>query len=132
MEANISLLPLQLCGTLLTLTTTHLLTLRLRTQTANLSQSIRETTLIADSILLPRATIQPARARITRPSFTETLKDTWNKEVEGLVRGVQQRGANNASGVASGSGTGVAVWEKLERAMGGWVGGEKEKGKGGN
>lgn len=50
---------------------------------------LRESKLIADSTLLSRAEVIPLQARIVRPSFTETLKDTWNAEIEQSARWIQ-------------------------------------------
>ena len=79
----------QLSGSILTLFTTHLLTQRLRRDTTYQHAVLAESKLIADSTLLPRAEITPLRARIARPSFTETLKDTWNEEIERSARWIQ-------------------------------------------
>ncbi|KAF8455969.1 hypothetical protein BGX38DRAFT_1327702 [Terfezia claveryi] len=76
-------------GIIVTLTTTHLLTQHLHRTTAHNSNTLRQTTLIANSILSPRAPVTPLSAYTARPSLAETMKDMWNEEVERGVRWVQ-------------------------------------------
>ncbi|KAF8420418.1 hypothetical protein EV426DRAFT_719357 [Tirmania nivea] len=76
-------------GIILTLTATHLLTQHLHRTTAHNSTTLRQTTLVANSVLSPRVPITPLGAYTARPSFTETMKDMWNEEVERGVRWVQ-------------------------------------------
>ncbi|KAG0123308.1 hypothetical protein HOY82DRAFT_619368 [Tuber indicum] len=76
-------------GTILTGSIAYLALRHLNANTSAHSTSLRESRQIADSILLPKQVPKNRDPTLERPSFVETLKDTWNWEIEKIVRRVQ-------------------------------------------
>ncbi|RPA90636.1 hypothetical protein L873DRAFT_1795363 [Choiromyces venosus 120613-1] len=77
-------------GTVLTGSLAYLTFRHLKINTRTHSASLRTSRQIADSILLPKHIPKKPEPKLERPSFVETLKDTWNWEVEKIVRRMQK------------------------------------------
>ncbi|KAH8152982.1 uncharacterized protein LAJ45_03209 [Morchella importuna] len=76
-------------GTILTSSIAYLSLEHFRQHRTYISQSLRSSRKLSDSLLAPAQVPRLPEPRIERPSLVETLKDAWNWEVESMVRWVQ-------------------------------------------
>lgn len=76
---------------MLTTSVVYLTTRKRHDQNAASRQSLQEASEVLNSILHPPTQPEPQTTYIqTRPALLETLKDSWNEQVEGAVRWIQR------------------------------------------